>query len=42
VLRVHRVLQSGDDSPAAGRPHVAASWQLPGGADERGIVVSVL
>jgi hypothetical protein len=42
VLRVHRVLQPGDDGPAAGRPHVAASWQVPGGADERGIVVSVL
>jgi hypothetical protein len=41
IVRVHRVLQPGDSGTAAGRPHVAATWQLPGGADVRGIVVSV-
>jgi hypothetical protein len=39
IVRLHRVLQPGDR--AAGRPRVVATWQLPGGEDARGTVVSV-
>jgi Maltokinase N-terminal cap domain len=42
VVRLHRVLRPGGPAAAAGRPHVAATWQLPDGTDARGIVASVL